>query len=227
MKKFFSKLPVMICSWCLTVVALISMIVVASRPVSYDWTYKCDEQDVLGLGEEQEMSITFDDDELEMFIEVEGMTFEMEMWYLRNGDKYAVRGFSSMPPLIQKEMGMETMSSIEFSAEVKELKADKERWREVWASADNISAFKCEFRGVEFVCHTAIVTMVISSILFVAGLALAIVSTVLFVQEKKKPATAKVSNQTQTNISQSNIGNTQPVEQTKVEGQIEIEEIEK
>ena len=233
MKKFLNKLPVMIVLWSVTLISLISMIVVASRPVSTGWTYKSEEQDVLGFGEEQEISITFkNEEEFDMFIELEGMTFEMSMWYLRNGDKYLPIGISEMPSLVQGYMGEEIMSSIKYSARVKELKADRELWRETWAEADKISAFKCEFAGVEFVCYGAIAFTVVSSIIFVAGLALAIVSTVIYSQAKMK--TARVQNVNSTQSTQphvnENVENQQQpeqAEQSKVEGQIEFEELEK
>ena len=226
MKKFFGKMTVMIALWVVTLISLISMIVVSCRPVSTGWAYKCEDQDVLGIGEEQEIAITFEDeDEFEMFIELEGMTFEMSMWYLRNGDKYAPIGISEMPPLVQDYMGGEIMSSVEFSARVKELKSDRELWRETWANADSISAFKCEFAGVEFVCHTAIATMAISSILFVAGLALAIVSTVVFSQEKIKSAKVQNVNETQTTQPQVN-ENVENEQQSDSEGQTRLQVLE-
>ena len=67
--------------------------------------------------------------------------------------------------------------------------------------------------------------MAISSILFVAGLALAIVSTVVFSQEKIKSAKVQNVNATQTIQPQvnENVENEQKPEQTKLEGQIEFE----
>ena len=225
MKKFMGKLPVMIIMWVVTITLLTVMIVMAARPVSYDWAYKCDEQDIMGFGEDQEIAITFEEEnELEMFIEMEGLSFEMNMWYLREGNKYGVVGVSSMPPLVQDAMGESTMSSIEFYNYVKECKADRQLWREMWATADSINAFKCEMNGVEFVCNGAIAFTVVFSVLSAIGLTCSIISTVLFIKSRKKEVIGANTTNVQSNLP---VENNQPqVETAKVEGQIEIDEIQ-
>ena len=214
MKKFLSKLPVMIALWCVTAVLLTVMIVMAARPVSYGWAYKGDDKDVLGLGEEQEIALVFDDeDELEMFIELEGLSFEMEIWYLREGKKYGIVAPSSMPPLVQDYMGDELMTEREFEEYVRECKSDRQIWRDMWASADDINAFKCEMYGEEFVCTGAIVFTVIFGVLVVAGLTFSTFSTAAFVKGKKSKK-SDTPNDIATSLS------------NKVEGQIEIEELQ-
>ena len=187
MKKFLSKLPVMIAMWIVTVAILTVMIIMAVRPVSYGWEYKCDEQDVMGFGENQEITITFEDERTyDMFVEMEGLTFEMDMWYLRNDDEYVTIGIAEMPPLVQDYMGETTISSIEYVEKVEYLKSDREFWREIWLKADRISAFKCEMNGVEFVCNGAIAFVVVFSILFATGLGFSTISTIFFVKGRKK-----------------------------------------
>ena len=225
MKKFMSKLPVMIIMWIVTITVLVVMIVMASRPVSTGWAYKSEERDIMGLGEDQEITIIFEDErEIEAKVELEGLCFEMSMWYLRDGDEYVGIGISKMPPLILDVTGEDVMTARDFEEKVQYYKDDRQLWRELWKQSENISAFKCEFNGEELICYGAIVFTVVFSILSAIGLAGAIVSTVLFVKSRKKEVVATVNNQSQPS---SPVQENQPQpETTKVEGQIEIEEIQ-
>ena len=186
MKKLLKKLPVMISLWSATAIFLIAMIVVIARPVSYGWAYKSEDKDIFGLGEDQNIVLVYDDeDEVEIYIDMDGLSFEMEFWYLRNDNKVQILYPSSMPSLIEDYMDAELMTEEEFEDLVRTLKSDRQTWREMWSSADKINAFKCEFNGEKFVCTTAIVFAVISGILVAAGITLSVLSTLAYVKDKK------------------------------------------
>ncbi len=224
MKNFLKKLPVMISMWVITITLLTIMIVMAARPVSTGWAYKSEDRDILGLGEDQEITIIFEDErELEAKVELEGLYFEMGMWYLRDGDEYVGIGISKMPPLIQDVTGEDIMTAKNFEDMVDYYKEDRQLWRELWKESERISAFKCEFNGEELICYGAIAFTVIFSVLSAIGLSISIISTVLFIKSRKKEVVVTV-NQTQPSLPVQE-GQPQP-ETTKVEGQIEIEEIQ-
>ncbi len=220
MKKFFGKLPVMISLWVVTAALLVITIVMAVRPVSMGWAYKSKERDIMGLGEKQEITIVFDDDnEYKMKLDLEGLYFEMDMWYLIDGNEYVTLGVSSMPPLVESAMGGDLISAKEFNDKVTEMKHNSDLRRTIWAESENINAFKCKFNGEEFICAGAIAFTVIFSTLTVIALVASIMSTVLFVNKKNSKVVESL------NVTQS-----QPVEEKvqtdKVEGQLEIQDIE-
>ena len=184
MKKFLSKLPVMISFWCITVILLIITIVFAARPVSYGWKYK-GQGDVLDLGQNTKLEAKFKNSkEIDLHVEMDAMTMDMGMWYVRNGKKISVVAISYVPSMVASQF--DTMTETEFEQEVKDAKADRQRWREIWAEADSVNAFTAKVQGEKFVCSGAIAFVTVTSILSAAVLTFATLSTIMFIKSKKQ-----------------------------------------
>lgn len=187
MKKFLSKKTVMITFWCVTAVLAVLMIFMAARPVSYGWAYKgTASAEMLNLTEDADMELKFSQKEIDMHIELDSISIDMGMWYLRDGYEYVGYTFSYVPSSISSQFEDYIATESEFDKAVKELKADKQAYKNVFAKADKINAFKCEVGDEELVCTGAIIFTVVCSVLVAATLTFSILSTKAFIKAGKE-----------------------------------------
>ena len=190
MKKFLSKMPVMIVFLSLAVVGLVFYIVMLARPVSYGMTYTWNhvvtEEDASTFGEvgtEINMSIKIKNDRkmiLTMNTENDGEA--RETWMIRNGNQFIM-----IPEGVSSEEEYETL--------VEALKANKEEWDALWAGEGegmpvfDVNAFsiKVDFNGVDInmTCTGAIVFASVFGVIEVALITFAILSTIFFTKSNK------------------------------------------
>lgn len=200
MKKFLSKLPVMIVLLVLAVAILGLYIGMLARPVSYGMTYAytetiSEEDATLETPAGTTVSVEFEivsDERAYMTavtysgIDMEGM--KTSLWIIRNGDKIAII--------------MNTMTEEEYRQSVDALKANEEEWNAFWENGDNssvivrdVNAFKMTMpvdpgeEPMSMTCDGAIVFAVIMGVVEVALIAFAVISTIFFVKAKKQPQT--------------------------------------
>ena len=200
MKKFLSKLPVMIVLLVLAVAILGLYIGMLARPVSYGMTYAytetiSEEDATLETPAGTTVSVEFEivsDERAYMTavtysgIDMEGM--KTSLWIIRNGDKIAII--------------MNTMTEEEYRQSVDALKANEEEWNAFWENGDNssvivrdVNAFKMTMpvdpgeEPMSMTCDGAIVFAVIMGVVEVALIAFAVISTIFFVKAKKNPQT--------------------------------------
>lgn len=200
MKKFLSKLPVMIVLLVLAVAILGLYIGMLARPVSYGMTYAysetiSEEDATLDTPAGTTVSVEFEivSDERAYMTAVTYSGIDMEgiktsLWIIRNGDKIAII--------------MNTMTEEEYRQSVDALKANEEEWNAFWENGDNssvivrdVNAFKMTMpvdpgeEPVSMTCDGAIVFAVIMGVVEVALIAFAVISTIFFVKAKKQPQT--------------------------------------
>ena len=214
MKKYLKKLPFMIALWIVAVTLLTITIVFAVRPVSYGWAYRSgDDRDIFNVGDEQEVTITFDEeDQLEMHFELDQMTFEVDVWYLRNGNKYATIEPSEMPEIIRDYASKDIMTEREFEEFLRDYRTDPVLRAQVWVEGNEVNAFKCEYNGEEFICVGAIVFTVTFGLLSLISIVLSGLSTIWFVQN---------NNQKRKDLNKEEV----LTPNYKIEGQIEMDQI--
>ena len=208
MKKFLSKLPVMIVLLVLAVAVLGLYIGMLARPVSYGMTYAysktISEEDATldkpaGTTVSVEFEIVSDERAYMTMGTYSGIdTYEVKtsVWIIRNGDKIA---------LITS-----TMTEEEYRQGVDDLKANEAEWNAFWENADgsnpiitNVSAFKMTMPSdageepVSMTCTGAVVFAVIMGVVEIALIAFAVLSVVFFVLKKKKPQTEETQTEQQ------------------------------
>ena len=197
MKKFLSKMPVMIVFLSLAVVGLVFYIIMLARPVSYGMTYTWNhvvteaDSSIFGeVGTEINMSIKIKNDRkmiLTMNTENDGEA--IETWIIRNGNKFI--------------MIPETMTEEEYKTLVEALKADKDEWNALWAGEGegmlvfNVNAFsiKVDLNGVDIdmTCTGAVVFASVFGAIEVALITFAILSTIFFVKSNKNTTGQTIS----------------------------------
>ena len=200
MKKFLSKLPVMIVLLVLAVAVLGLYIGMLARPVSYGMTYAysetiSEEDATLDTPAGTTVSVEFEivsDERAYMtmgtYSGIEMQEIKTGVWIIRNGDKIAFI--------------VEGMTEEEYRQGVDALKANEEEWNAFWENADgsnpiitNVSAFKMTMPAdpgeepMSMTCDGAIVFAVIMGVVEVALIAFAVISTIFFVKAKKQPQT--------------------------------------
>ena len=167
MKKFLSKMPVMIVFLSLAVVGLVFYIVMLARPVSYGMTYSITEtataEDVgsmtgsgIQVGDEVTTKIKFKNDtKATVTIILGDSKNSADMWIYRQGNKVAIIG-----PTLQ-------VPEEEYDQYVEQLKADEEMFN---MSAVEINAFRMTGEGEteDMVCNGAIVFAVVWGVVEVA-----------------------------------------------------------
>ena len=153
MKKFLSKMPVMIVFLSLAVVGLVFYIVMLARPVSYGMTYTWNhvvtEEEASTFGVEAGTEISYslkilNDRKMEQSIIQEDNGEPTEIWIIRNGNKFIM-----IPEGVSSEE--------EHEALVEALKANKDEWDALWAGEGegvpvfNVNAFNINvnIEGVE------------------------------------------------------------------------------
>ena len=187
MKKFLGKKGVMIALWAVTAILAALMIGMAVRPVSYGWAYTGSASaEMIGLTEDMDMELVFDEKEIEIHAELDSISMDMGMWYLRDGREFVGYSFSYVPPIVAGELGNAVVTEDVFDQAVRDLKADKQMYKNVFANASTINAFKCDLNGEEFICTTAIVFTVVCGVFVAATLTLSVLSTKAFVKGKKE-----------------------------------------
>ena len=191
MKKFLSKMPVMIVFLSLAVVGLVFYIVMLARPVSYGMTYTWNhvvtEEETSTFGVEAGTEISYslkilNDRKMEQSIIQEDNGEPIEVWIIRNGNKFIM-----IPGGVSSEE--------EYDAMVEALKANKKEWDALWSGEGegmplfNVNAFsiKVDFNGVDInmTCTGAIVFASVFGVIEVALITFAILSTIFFVKSNK------------------------------------------
>ena len=191
MKKFLGKMPVMITFVVVAVLVLALNIGMLARPVSYGMAYK----GKMDMGEGViEATVKFKNDKVaKIKANVSGVSSEMEMWVLRNGNKIALVGVKTdleVPGAMDEEA---------YNTLVKDLKADKEEWDAFWnaegedAMYSTINAFRMSEGEEKMSCAGAVAYAVVMSIVEVALIAFAALSVVFFVQDKKTAKKAETT----------------------------------
>ena len=188
MKKFLSKMPVMIVFLSLAVVGLVFYIVMLARPVSYGMTYSITEtataEDVgsmtgsgIQVGDEITAKIKFKNDtRATLTTIIEDSENAIDMWVYRQGNKVAIIG-----PTLQ-------ISEEEYDQYVEQLKANEEMFN---MSAVEINAFRMTGEGEteDLVCNGAIVFAVVWGVVEVALITFGALSLVFFLKNRKGSST--------------------------------------
>ena len=187
MKKFFSKLPVLITFAVVTVLMLALTIGLSVRPISYGMTYNGTMTMVEGTTTTKvDSSFKFKNkNEAVMVASFAGVETQEEYWYYRNGHKIF---------MVQKEITQE-----EFDAMIEEAKANKEQWDELWKSEQviNVNAFTVsggsEAEGLTYKATAggAVALTVVLSIITLVGVAGTTLSVLYFVKNKKSAKVAE------------------------------------
>ena len=191
MKKFLSKMPVMIVFLSLAVVGLVFYIVMLARPVSYGMTYTWNhvvtEEETSTFGEEAGTEISYNlkilnDRKMEQSIIQEDNGEPIEVWIIRNGNKFIM-----IPEGVSSEE--------EYDELLEALKADKNEWDALWSGEGegmpvfNVNAFsiKVDFNGVDInmTCTGAIVFASVFGVIEVALITFAILSIIFFTKSNK------------------------------------------
>lgn len=189
MKKFLSKLPVMIVFLVLSVACLGVYIGLIARPVSYNMAYTLnititeENQETYGepVGTKIKGSyIVVDDTRMQSVMQTgDSEPEEVEMRIIRNGNKIL------LIPI--------TMTDEEYNQMVEEAKADEEQWNAIWNDDTNnplimtINAFKMQSEPLPdaLVCNGAIVFAVVFGVFELALIVFAVLSVVFYIKGKK------------------------------------------
>ena len=192
MKKFLSKLPVMVTFVVVAVLLLALNIGMLARPVSYGMAYK-------GKTTQEGMTLdgkfTFKNNKVVKVnakVDMGGakVDMDMEVYYVRKGNEVVILPFfKSVPDLLKDELPENmVLTEKEFDEQLKALKADEATWDELWKSEEvmKVNAFSVGSGEEKLTCTGAVVYAVIMSVVDVALLAFATLSVVFFVLDKKQ-----------------------------------------
>lgn len=177
MKKFLSKMWVMILLLVLAVGGLALYIGMLARPISYGMAYTY--SDTVSVGVEEttmEMRLKFkNSSKVDMTIKSEGTESTMEMWYYREGRKIALLSHVS------------EMTEEQYNQEVENFKADKTLFEN---SAAEINAFRIKFDTEDSImsdmkCNGAVVFAVVWGVVELALIAFGALSLVFFLKDRK------------------------------------------
>ena len=183
MKKFLSKMPVMIVFLSLAVVGLAFYIVMLARPISYGMTYSytqtitednSDPNSGINVGENVSIKIKFYNDKKAVTIMDMGSgEIKSDVWVLRIGNKVAILSSTL------------EMNEDEYNQMVEEIKENKELFN---ASATEINAFKIYSESdssYEMKCNGAVVFAVVFGVVELALITFGVLATIFFVKGKK------------------------------------------
>ena len=194
MKKFLSKMPVMIVFLSLAVVGLVFYIVMLARPVSYGmtytWTHVVTEEETSTFGVEAGTEISYslkilNDRKMEQSIIQEDNGEPIEVWIIRNGNKFIM-----IPEGVSSEE--------EYDEMLEALKADEELWNAVWNGEAGMPVFEVNAFGmkanfseidIDLTCTGAIVFASIWGVVEVALITFGVLSLVFFLKDRKSGAT--------------------------------------
>ena len=199
MKKFLSKMPVMITLLSLAVVGLVFYVVMLARPVSYGMTYTYTHtvsEDEASLDEPAGTTIgmkmqIMSDKRAYMTVITDLDTGKSEMmteiWIIRNGNQIA--------------MITSSMTEEEYDQAIEELKADEAAWNALWAGEDpsvpifEINSFRilppvADGEVVDtMICNDAIVFAVVWGVIELALITFGVLSLVFYKKgDKSTPA---------------------------------------
>ena len=200
MKKFFSKLPVMIVFVVLAVAVLGLYIGMLARPVSYGMTYS----GAIPMDPASEETIDSEMKFINSRIVIVEATISdgtesmpMRMWYLRDGNKIITLGYvasdDSTSGYDMTEEDYNTAVEQYFSATEEE----KTAMIEMLGGYAEINAFTMGDETASLTCTGAIVFAVIMGVVEVALIAFAVLSVVFFVLKKKSPQTEETQTEQQ------------------------------
>ena len=206
MKKFLSKMPVMIVFLSLAVVGLVFYIVMLARPVSYGmtytWTHVVTEEETSTFGVEAGTEISYslkilNDRKMEQSIIQENDGEPIEIWIIRNGNKFIM-----IPEGVSSEE--------EYDEMLEALKANKNEWDALWSGEGegmpvfNVNAFNINvnIEGVEmeFACKGAIVFASVFGVVEAALITFAVLSTVFYIKNRKSTNENSSSSDANTNL---------------------------
>ena len=206
MKKFLSKMPVMIVFLSLAVVGLVFYIVMLARPVSYGmtytWTHVVTEEETSTFGVEAGTEISYslkilNDRKMEQSIIQENDGEPIEVWIIRNENKFIM-----IPEGVSSEE--------EYDAMGEALKADKKEWDALWSGEGegmpvfNVNAFNINvnIEGVEmeFACKGAIVFASVFGVVEAALITFAVLATVFYIKNRKSTNENSSSSDTNTKL---------------------------
>ena len=178
MKKFLSKLPVMITFVALSVVLLGVYIYMLARPVSYGMAYKYSKKTdadnyyttSIVVQNNKKAKLTATGKELGIDMK-ETMTY----WIVTKGDKFAVVGVLETDiPLVP------TMTEEEYNEVIKLI--PDEFWNT--DAATKCNAFKFTADGDTYTCTGAIVFAIVGGIIELALISFATLSVIFFIKKK-------------------------------------------
>ena len=192
MRKFLSKLWVMVTLIAVSVVLLGLYMYMTIRPVSYGMWYTYSQTtEASGTQYTLEMSIKFiDEKRLVLKVSSDDGSFESDLWYVKNGRQVLING----------NLDEESISEEEFDAYLEELRNNEEMWNAVWNGEDTLygsvfyaNAFKLtphtatpvEGEDEAMSCSGAVWYAVVMGIVEVALLTFAVLSVVYYVKNKK------------------------------------------
>lgn len=199
MKKFLGKLPVMITLVSLAVVMLVAYIVMLVRPVAYGFAYT-GKDDFFGTGKDQEISITFKNDEVaRTSIKGEKDEIVVDAWVYRDG-KYvletdffkkivkaddASKAYLSSFVITEEKYDDLVKSTKEFKKE--DPKAYEAKLEEIGYKANAFKLVVGEGKdAVTYTCTGSIVFAAVGGVVLVALLTFGTFSVVYFIKGKKK-----------------------------------------
>ena len=198
MKKFLSKLPVMIVFVVLAVAVLGLYIGMLARPVSYGMTYS----GAIPMDPASEETI---DSEMKFInsriVIVEATmsdgTESMRMWYLRDGNKIITLG----PVASDDSTSGYGMTEEDYNTAVEQYfsatEEEKTAMIEMLGGYAEINAFTMGNETASLTCTGAVVFAVIMGVVEIALIAFAVLSVVFFVLKKKKPQTEETQTEQQ------------------------------
>lgn len=178
MKKFLSKLPVMIISIILSVALLVFYIVMLARPISYGMNYKYTTTE-----EGTEVSIIINVKNKKTAIvssQTEYSFYSSEIWIYYSDNYIYLVG------------AKESMSETDYDTEVLRIKDNRASAMAEYKEGEMLlktSAFKMTIEGDELKCTGAIVFAIVMIIVELAVITFAILSAVFTITNKKRPLT--------------------------------------
>ena len=190
MKKFLSKLPVMIVFVVLAVAVLGLYIGMLARPVSYGMTYSGAIPMDPASEETIDSEMKFINSRIVEATMSDGTeSMPMRMWYLRDGNKIITLG----PVASDDSTSGYGMTEEDYNTAVEQYfsatEEEKTAMIEMLGGYAEINAFTMGDETASLTCTGAIVFAVIMGVVEVALIAFAVLSVVFFVLKKKSPQT--------------------------------------
>ncbi len=198
MKKFLSKLPVMIVFVVLAVAVLGLYIGILARPVSYGMTYSGAIPMDPASEETIDSEMKFINSRIVEATMSDGTeSMSMRMWYLRDGNKIITLG----PVASDDSTSGYGMTEEDYNTAVEQYfsatEEEKTAMIEMLGGYAEINAFTMGDETASLTCTGAVVFAVIMGVVEVALIAFAVLSVVFFVLKKKKPQTEETQTEQQ------------------------------
>lgn len=198
MKKFLSKLPVMIVFVVLAVAVLGLYIGMLARLVSYGMTYSGAIPMDPASEETIDSEMKFINSRIvEATISDGTESMSMRMWYLRDGNKIITLG----PVASDDSTSGYGMTEEDYNTAVEQYfsatEEEKTAMIEMLGGYVEINAFTMGDETASLTCTGAVVFAVIMGVVEIALIAFAVLSVVFFVLKKKKPQTEETQTEQQ------------------------------